>query len=192
MKFLLVPLLIVGMFVSFTAALVAMLFFTETVRKPADLRDMLLGTRDSTRLAQEFRLKEDRLQDVFALADEYREYYEAQTVETETVKDSLAIEKAKIKTKEDSLLELQQQLGLIEDSTMQARQAESIKELAKFYNQLKPAAAAEILQQEAELPDTTVAMLLRNLQPAKMAKIMGFMNAEYAVRITKILRDLSP
>ena len=71
-------------------------------------------------------------------------------------------------------------------------QAEGLKELAKFYNQLKPAAAAEILQQEAELPDTTVAMLLRNLQPAKMAKIMGFMNAEYAARITNILRDLSP
>ena len=31
MKFLLVPLLIIGMFVSFTAALLAMLFFTETI-----------------------------------------------------------------------------------------------------------------------------------------------------------------
>ncbi len=34
MKFLLVPLLIVGMFVSFTAALLAMLFFTKTIKSP--------------------------------------------------------------------------------------------------------------------------------------------------------------
>ena len=169
-----------------------MLFFTETVKKPSDLRDMLLGQRDPTRLAPEFRLKEDRLQDVFELADEYREYYLEQAEGTEALQESLAVEQNKINTKEDSLLALQQQLGLIQDSTMQAQQAENIKELAKFYNQLKPAAAAEILQQETELSDTTVAMLLRNLQPAKMAKIMGFMNAEYAARVTKILQGMSP
>ena len=37
MKFLLVPLLIIGMFISFTAALMAMLFFTETVKSPEEL-----------------------------------------------------------------------------------------------------------------------------------------------------------
>ena len=190
MKFFLVPLLIVGMFVSFTAALVAMLFFTETVRKPSELQDMLLGQKDSTQLAPEFRLKEDRLEDVFALAEEYREYYKLQTEEAELLKDSLVIEKTKVNTQQDSLLQLQQQLGLVGDSTMQAKQVENIKELAKFYNQLKPAAAAEILQQEAALSDTTVALLLKNLQPAKMAKIMGSMNADYAARVTKILQEV--
>ena len=43
MKFLLVPLLIIGMFVSFTAALLAMLFFTETVKSPKELAEMVLG-----------------------------------------------------------------------------------------------------------------------------------------------------
>ncbi|HCL28055.1 MAG TPA: hypothetical protein DIC52_06440 [Candidatus Latescibacteria bacterium] len=43
MKFLLVPLLIVGMFVSFTAALLAMLFFTETVKSPQELAEILRG-----------------------------------------------------------------------------------------------------------------------------------------------------
>jgi hypothetical protein len=45
-KFLLVPLLIIWMFVSFTAALLAMLFFTETVKSPAKLAEMVLGEYD--------------------------------------------------------------------------------------------------------------------------------------------------
>ena len=46
MKFLLVPLLIVGMFVSFTAALLAMLFFTKTIKSPQELQKIISGQVD--------------------------------------------------------------------------------------------------------------------------------------------------
>jgi flagellar motility protein MotE (MotC chaperone) len=54
---------------------------------------------------------------------------------------------------------------------------------------MKPAPAAEILQ-EGTLDDTTVAMLMLRLQPQHMAKIMGGMNADFAARITKIIQEL--
>ena len=78
MKFLLVPLLIIGMFVSFTAALIAMLFFTKTVQTPQDLVQLVLGGPDSTKVFDEFLLKEDRLDDLFQLAEEYKTRYEEQ------------------------------------------------------------------------------------------------------------------
>ena len=56
MKFLLVPLLIVGMFLSFTAALVAMLFFTKTVETPQQLIVLVMGGKDSTDIFDEFRI----------------------------------------------------------------------------------------------------------------------------------------
>ena len=83
MKFLLVPLLIIGMFFSFTAALVAMLFFTKTVETPQQMMALVLGGKDSTEIFDEFRLKEDRLSDLFALADTYKTRYEAQFLQSE-------------------------------------------------------------------------------------------------------------
>ena len=71
MKFLLIPLLIIGMYVSFGAALVAMLFFTQTVQSPQQLMDFLLGNKDSTDMFDEFHLKEDRLSELAALTEEY-------------------------------------------------------------------------------------------------------------------------
>ena len=81
MKFLLVPLLIIGMFLSFAAALVAMLFFTQTVKTPQELVDILLGNKDSTDVFEEFRLREDRLAELAVLTEEYRERYEAMTAQ---------------------------------------------------------------------------------------------------------------
>ncbi|MBT7585326.1 MAG: hypothetical protein HN558_07325, partial [Gemmatimonadetes bacterium] len=72
MKFLLVALLIVGMFFSFSAALVAMLFFTKTIETPQQLIHLVIGSKDSTDVFDEFRLKEDRLSELFALADTYK------------------------------------------------------------------------------------------------------------------------
>ena len=66
MKFLLVPLLIVGMFFSFTAALVAMLFFTKTVETPQQLIALVMGGKDSSDIFDEFLLKEDKLSELFA------------------------------------------------------------------------------------------------------------------------------
>ena len=81
MKFLLVPLLIIGMFLSFAAALVAMLFFTQTVKTPQELVDIVLGNKDSTDVFEEFRLREDRLAELAVLTEEYRERYEAMTAQ---------------------------------------------------------------------------------------------------------------
>jgi len=40
--------LIIGMFVSFTAAMVAMLFFTKTVKNPEELQKIISGQVDKT------------------------------------------------------------------------------------------------------------------------------------------------
>ena len=49
---------------------------------------------------------------------------------------------------------------------------------------------AEILQKNEQLGDTTVANLMMLLQPQQMAKIMGSMEAEFAARITKVMKEL--
>ena len=90
MKFLLVPLLIIGMFLSFAAALVAMLFFTQTVKTPQELVDIVLGNKDSADVFEEFRLREDRLAELAVLTEEYRERYEAMTAQATAEAESLA------------------------------------------------------------------------------------------------------
>lgn len=190
MKFLLVPLLIIGMFVSFGAALMAMLFFTKTIETPEQLKEMLQGKQDTTRLADEFVLKEDKLERLFSLAEEYRQMYEAERKRTAALQDSLTSEEAKYLARKDSLQGAEEKLKAETDSTLKARRQANLKEVVTFYNKLKPSAAAEILQQEGQLGDTTVALIMKNLQPAQMAKIMGFMNAEFAARITKLMQEL--
>lgn len=191
MKFLLVPLLIIGMFVSFTAALIAMLFFTKTVQTPQDLVQLVLGGPDSTKVFDEFLLKEDRLNDLFQLAEEYKTRYEEQAKLSEAIQESLAVEKTKLQTKEDSLNLREKELGLIADTVYQQRQEERLQDLAKYYAKIKAQQAAEILQQESELSDTLVARLMGKLPPAQMAKIMQNMNPDFAARITKIMKDLT-
>ena len=191
MKFLLVPLLIIGMFVSFTAALIAMLFFTKTVQTPQDLVQLVLGGPDSTKVFDEFLLKEDRLNDLLQLAEEYKSRYEVQAKLSEAIQESLAVEKTKLQTKEDSLNLREKELGLIADTVYQQRQEERLQDLAKYYAKIKAQQAAEILQQESELSDTLVARLMGKLPPAQMAKIMQNMNPDFAARITKIMKDLT-
>ena len=70
MKYLLVPLLIVGMFVSFLAAIVAMLFLTDTVSTKEEAMRIISGGGDSTRISDEFVDKEDRLGELFDLVNE--------------------------------------------------------------------------------------------------------------------------
>ena len=192
MKFLLVPLLIIGMFVSFTAALIAMLFFTHAVRTPRELLDLALGRADTTSRFDEFRLQEDRLEELFQLSEEYKKRYEERSLLAEAMVESLTTERTRLKALEDSLLAEKARLGQLSDSAMQKQREENIKELARFYAKVKPARAAEILQQESELSDTTVAALMKNLPPPQMAKIMGYMNPDFAARITKIMQGSSP
>ncbi|MCC7265392.1 MAG: hypothetical protein IT369_23045, partial [Candidatus Latescibacteria bacterium] len=56
-----------------------------------------------------------------------------------------------------------------------------------LFNKIQAANAAEILQRNGELSDTTVARLMQKLQPAQRAKIMGFVEPAFATRITKLM-----
>ena len=189
MKFLLVPLLIIGMFVSFTAALLAMLFFTETVKSPAELAEMVLGEYDSTRLPDEFHDPEDKLGKLTALAEEYRALYLARVDTVNARSDSLLAVEAGLVAREDSLEAEGARLGAVAATTRSANLAKRLDELATFYDKIKPQPAAEILQ-EGTLSDTTVAMLMQRLQPQHMGKIMSNMNADFAAGITKIIQEL--
>jgi flagellar motility protein MotE (MotC chaperone) len=189
-KFLLVPFLIIGMFVSFGAALISMLFFTHTITSVDQLKGVLPGAQDTTRLADEFVLKEDKLDRLFSMAEEYKRLYETERKRATELQDSLVTEEARFLARRDSLAGVEQVLRAETDSTQKARREQNLKEVVTFYNKLKPSAAADILQQEGQLGDTTVALIMKNLQPAHMAKIMGFMNPEFAARITKLLQSL--
>ena len=180
------------MFVSFLAALIAMLFFTKTVKTPEELVQIIAGGPDSTEVFQEFRQSEDRLEDMFALAEEYKTRYEEQALQAEAVQESLATERMKLQSQQDSLDQVAVDLGTMADTAYQRRQEEGLKDLAKFYAAVKPQLAAEILQQESDLTDTTVAMLMKRLPPRQTAKIMGSMNPDFAARITKIMKELAP
>ena len=189
MKFLLVPLLIIGMFVSFTAALLAMLFFTETVKSPEELTKIITGQVDSTQLSDDFVDPEDKLGRLTAMVEGYRALYQARLDTVEARKDSLDMVQVELKAREDSLEAEKTRLGQIAATTRAQNRQARIDELATFYNKLKPQPAAEILQ-EGTLGDTTVAMLMAKLQPQHMAKIMANMNPDFAARITQVMQEL--
>ncbi|MFA6110305.1 MAG: hypothetical protein WDA75_16185 [Candidatus Latescibacterota bacterium] len=191
MKFILVPLLIVGMFVSFGAAVVAMLFFTKTVETPQELKEFFTGRTDTVSVLDQYKQREDRLEELFQLAEQYKTRYEDQTRVAEAAQESLAVARMELRAREDTVLAEQRRLGIISDSTLQVQQAANLRDLAKYYAKIKPADAAEILQQEA-LGDTTVARLMKLLPTAQMAKIMNNMSPEFAARITKLMLQLAP
>ena len=190
MKFLLVPLLIVGMFFSFTAALVAMLFWTKTVETPQQLVNLVMGGQDSTDIFDEFSLKDDELSELFALANTYKTRYEQQAKESQVLMDSLAAERSRLQKMQDSLTTEAKRLKEIDSEQANTLRSKSLTELAKFYAKIKPANAAEILNQEA-LSDTTVAELMRKLPAGQMGKIMANMPPERAAKITKVMQELA-
>ena len=191
MKFVLVALLIVGMFFSFSAALVAMLFFTKTIEPPQQLIHLVIGNKDSTDIFDEFRLKEDRLSELFALADTYKTRYEMLSQESAALVESLAIESTRLLALEDELAKKEQRLKALDDQQVQAQRSQSLDELATFYAKIKPASAAEILQQNTELSDTTVAALMRKLPAQQLGKIMSNMAPDFAAKITKLMQNLA-
>ncbi len=189
MKFLLVPLLIIGMFVSFTAAMLAMLFFTETVKSPEELQAILSGKTDPSRLDGSFVDEEDKLGQLASLLETYRSEYETKQDSLQEQLDSLGVAQSNLVARETSLDEREVQFGQKTDSAMVAIRKERIAELATFYNKLKPAPAAEILQ-TGTLDDTTVGLLMRQLQAQHMAKIMAAMDPEFAAQITNLMKEL--
>ena len=191
MKFLLVPLLIVGMFFSFTAALVAMLFWTKTVETPQQLVNLVMGGQDSTDIFDEFSLKDDELGELFALADTYKTRYEKQAKESQVLMDSLTAGLTALQVEKERLAAESVRLESLDVQQANAQRSHSLDELAKFYAKIKPANAAEILQQETQLSDTTVAELLRKLPAQQMGKIMANMLPERAAKITKLMQELA-
>ena len=189
MKFLLVPLLIIGMFVSFSAAMLAMLFFTETVKSPEELQEILSEETDPSRLDASFVDEEDRLGQLASLLEIYRSEYEMRQDSLQDQLDSLGTVQTALTARETAQDAREVAFGEKTDSTMVALRKERIAELATFYNKLKPAPAAEILQ-TGTLDDTTVGLLLRQLQAQHMAKIMSAMDPEFAAQITNLMKDL--
>ncbi len=179
------------MFFSFSAALVAMLFFTKTIETPQQLIQFVTGSKDSTDVFDEFRLKEDRLSELFALADTYKTRYEIQSKESSALVESLATESTRLLTLQDELAKKQQRLEALDDQQVQDQRSQSLDELATFYAKIKPASAAEILQQNTELSDTTVAALMRKLPAQQLGKIMSNMAPDFAAKITKLMQDLA-
>ena len=189
MKFLLVPLLIIGMFVSFSAAMMAMLFFTETVKSPEELQEILSAETDPSRLDASFVDEEDRLGQLASLLEIYRSEYEMRQDSLQDQLDSLGTVQTTLTARETAQDAREVAFGEKTDSTMVALRKERIAELATFYNKLKPAPAAEILQ-TGTLDDTTVGLLMRQLQAQHMAKIMSAMDPEFAAQITNLMKDL--
>jgi flagellar motility protein MotE (MotC chaperone) len=191
MKFLLVPLLIIGMFFSFSAALVAMLFFTKTIETPQQLITLVMGGKDSTDRFDEFRLKEDRLSELEALGETYKMRYEQQSLQAEAMVGSLAAQLNTVQVETERLALEQQRLEGLNDQQARAQRAKSLDELATFYAKIKAGNAAEILQQSTELSDTTVAELMRKLPAQQMGKILSSMAPDFAAKITKLMQELA-
>lgn len=191
MKFLLVPLLIIGMFFSFSAALVAMLFWTKTIETPQQLITLVTGGTDSTDRFAEFRLKEDRLSELAALGETYKTRYEQQSLQAEAMVGSLAAQLNAVQVETERLALEQQRLEGLNDQQALAQRAKSLDELATFYAKIKAGNAAEILQQSTELSDTTVAELMRKLPAQQMGKIMSSMAPDFAAKITKLMQELA-
>ena len=191
MKFLLVPLLIIGMFFSFSAALVAMLFFTKTIETPQQLITLVMGGKDSTDRFDEFKLKEDRLSELEALGETYKARYEQQSLQAEAMVGSLAAQLNAVQVETERLALEQQRLEGLNDQQAQAQREKSLDELATFYAKIKAGNAAEILQQSTELSDTTVAELMRKLPAQQMGKIMSSMAPDFAAKITKLMQELA-
>ena len=190
MKFVLVPLLIVGMFVSFAAALLALLFWDGTIKNMEELKDLILDTVDSSRLPDELRLKEDQLDSLFRQAEDYSGRWQTQLETLEAREGSLAREATLLKVTRDSLVLARAAWGLTKDSLLVQQREEGLARLAKYYNAMKPAAAAEVLQEESVLSDTMVARILDRVEAGRAAKIMGYMNPDFAANITKLMQEL--
>jgi flagellar motility protein MotE (MotC chaperone) len=191
MKFILVPLLIIGMFFSFSAALLAMLFWTKTIETPQQLITLVTGGTDSTDRFAEFRLKEDRLSELAALGETYKTRYEQQSLQAEAMVGSLAAQLNTVQVETERLALEQQRLEGLNDQQALAQRAKSLDELATFYAKIKAGNAAEILQQSTELSDTTVAELMRKLPAQQMGKILSSMAPDFAAKITKLMQELA-
>ena len=190
MKFLLVPLLIIGMFLSFALTLLGISFFKGDVKNLDDLKALISPKVNSTQLSEELLMKEDKLDSLFRRVEGYRVLYDERLRILAEKEDSLNVERGKVKSKRDSLNEAMGTKKVEQDSAFQKLRDENLANLAKYYGAMKPAKAAEILKEDGELSDEMVAGIISRLAPAKAGKIIGSMEPKYAGRITKVMQNL--
>ena len=191
MKYILSVLLIIGMFVSFAAALIAMLFFTQTINTPDELRDFVFGRSDSVDVFADYKVKEDSFSELAAQMEQYRADYKKLTEQAEAHQESLAKKMILVEALDDSVQREKSKLGMGADTVSMRENRERMQGLAKFYEKIKAKRAAEILQESAVLNDTSVATLMKMLKPQQMGKIMGYMEPTFAAKITKIMQSVS-
>jgi len=191
MKYILSVILIVGMFLSFAAALVAMLFFTQTLNTPDELRDFVLGRPDSSDVFADYKVKEDKFSELAGQMEQYMADYKKLTEKAEAHQESLAQRMILLESEKDSLQREKSQLGMVADTVSMRKNRERMQGLAKFYEKIKAKRAAEILQESDVLNDTSVATLMKMLKPQQMGKIMGYMEPTFAAKITKIMQNVS-
>ena len=190
MKFLLVPLFIIGMFVSFAAALLAWLFYNGTFENLDDVKALISPQTNSTQLSEELLMREDKLDSLFRQAEGYRVMYDERFRILAEQEDSLNAKRVELQSKTDSLNAVIGVKKAEQDSAVQELRAENLANLAKYYSAMKPAKAAEILQENEAMSEDMVAGIITRLAPAKAGKILGFMDPGYAARITKIIQDV--
>ena len=191
MKYILSVILIIGMFASFAAALIAMLFFTQTINTPDELRDFVFGRSDSVDVFADYKVKEDSFSELAAQMEQYRADYKKLTEQAEAHQESLAKKMILVEALDDSVQREKSKLGMGADTASMRENRERMQGLAKFYEKIKAKRAAEILQESAVLNDTSVATLMKMLKPQQMGKIMGYMEPTFAAKITKIMQSVS-
>ncbi len=190
MRFIVPPLLIIGMFTSFSAAVVAMLFFTGVISTPQELTALLGVREDASRLAEDLDEPEVELARLTTMMDGYRQTYEAQLDSLNAERDSLALATAQVMALQASL---QQQLAArhqTQDSVATQRAQQQVNLLIPSFNKIKAADAAAILA-EGSMSDTLVARLMIKLQPHQVARIMGSMDVAFAAHITRLMSDVA-
>ena len=152
------------MFLSFAAALVAMLFFTQTINTPEELRDFVYGRSDSIDVFSDYKVREDKFSEWASQMERYRSDYKKLTEQAEAHQESLARRMMLLDSEKDSLHRVKSQLGLVADSVSIRENRERMQGLAKFYEKIKAKRAAEILQESTVLNDTSVATLMKMLK----------------------------
>ncbi len=190
MKFILVPLLIIGMFATLLAGLVGMLLITGRVQDISEVTDWIQGKDNGPSVVEDNFTAEDQLKVIFQTANDLVDSLEVKSKQLDVLEESVLDKEKDVLNRENALIQNEKKLGLVADSLMRQREEESIKELAKFYTKMKPAVAADILIQEGGLGDTSVARLMKNLPPGHMGKIMGAMNPKKAAVITKMMKEV--
>ena len=190
MKFLLVPLLIIGMFVSFAVVLLVWVFYINDLKSLEDAKALISPQANFTELSEELLMREDKLDSLFRQVEGYRVLYDERFRILAEWEDSLNAARVDLVNETNSLKTIKGEKKVEQDSAVQKLRAENIANLVKYYSAMKPARAAEILNVDNGLSDDLVAEIINRLAPVKAGKIMSFMEPEDAARITKTIQDI--